>query len=548
MARIRSSPRGKAAAVNAATVAAARDIDFPHLWRQLRAAGWTHKRPTGLSTEWGYATPDGSRVFYGECALVAHALESGLLDKDGDAQSDNTEGDDVQGYDAEGDDVQCDDVSQVGTSLQLSQRTLNTLFNMESDVELSQASVPRAFEMSPSDLTVNVSQQEAATSLQLLSEASGLESEAEPPAAATPPASTRRALRPRLQFKTDVNFVPEGENMSDYESFSSGDSDGQDVDEDDESPDREGFDETDDVISDADAVQMDDAFIEALQIGSNELNNKAKKARKDTLRAMQWTPVSSSFESGALAYDGLGVTEAQPVPELRALCHSPLDTFFFFMPKSLWVLINVETNRYGLQQIERRASAMQAKQVASRRETLPQIRRRLMAKPGYQTHEILHVIGLLVARMLCPQKRRFSAHWSMVEDGALPAGNFGRFMARNRCQDILRDLHMVDNEAPRTRDKLWKLRPVVEKLQQRFLAGWSLPAVFSFDEGVLPSTSRRNTTRMFMPDKPHRYGSKMFMTCDSRTAYCHRYVFLLDSICHNLRHDVQLMIYNVVSD
>uniref|UniRef100_H3GSL0 PiggyBac transposable element-derived protein domain-containing protein n=1 Tax=Phytophthora ramorum TaxID=164328 RepID=H3GSL0_PHYRM len=28
---------------------------------------------------------------------------------------------------------------------------------------------------------------------------------------------------------------------------------------------------------------------------------------------------------------------------------------------------------------------------------------------------------------------------------------------------------------------------------------------------------------MFMPDKPHRYGSKMFMTCDSRTAYCNRF-------------------------
>ncbi|RAW32731.1 hypothetical protein PC110_g10936 [Phytophthora cactorum] len=28
---------------------------------------------------------------------------------------------------------------------------------------------------------------------------------------------------------------------------------------------------------------------------------------------------------------------------------------------------------------------------------------------------------------------------------------------------------------------------------------------------------------MFMPDKPHRYGTKMFMVCDSRTAYCHRF-------------------------
>ncbi|OWY90483.1 hypothetical protein PHMEG_00041369, partial [Phytophthora megakarya] len=53
--------------------------------------------------------------------------------------------------------------------------------------------------------------------------------------------------------------------------------------------------------------------------------------------------------------------------------------------------------------------------------------------------------------------------------------------------------------------------------------GWTLPAVFSFDEGVLPATSKRNMTRMFMADKPHRYGSKLFMVCDAKTAYCHRF-------------------------
>ncbi|POM64340.1 Hypothetical protein PHPALM_20145 [Phytophthora palmivora] len=189
----------------------------------------------------------------------------------------------------------------------------------------------------------------------------------------------------------------------------------------------------------------------------------------------------------------------------------------------MWVSINVETNRYCQQRTDRRAREILAQQGPLRRETLTQIRRRLMAKSGYQTHEILHVVGLLIARMLCPQKRSFAAHWAMTEDGAVPSGNFGRFMGRNRCQEILRDLNFVDNEAERTRDKLWKLRPVVDKVQQRFLAGWTLPAVFSFDEGVLPSTSRRNTTRMFTPDKPHRYGSKMFMLCDSRTAYCHRF-------------------------
>ncbi|RAW20601.1 hypothetical protein PC110_g22957 [Phytophthora cactorum] len=28
---------------------------------------------------------------------------------------------------------------------------------------------------------------------------------------------------------------------------------------------------------------------------------------------------------------------------------------------------------------------------------------------------------------------------------------------------------------------------------------------------------------MFMPDKPHRCGTKLFMVCDSVSAYCHRF-------------------------
>eukprot|EP00644_Phytophthora_capsici_P000908 jgi/Phyca11/109207/e_gw1.16.159.1 len=123
--------------------------------------------------------------------------------------------------------------------------------------------------------------------------------------------------------------------------------------------------------------------------------------------------------------------DAQPTQELRSICHSPLLTFFFILHKSLWVTIGAETNRYSLQQVDRRARRI--------------IRRRLKASPAYQTHEILHVIGLLIARMLWPQKGRFSAHWSMSVDGAVPAGTFGQFMGRNRCTDILRDLHFVDN-------------------------------------------------------------------------------------------------------
>lgn len=529
MVRIRNSRREKPAAPAAAT----HDIDFGHLWRQLRAAGWKSKRPSGLQTEWSYSSPDNTHVFVGEKSVVDYAFDSGLLEEaDADAQVRDEEGGELDqaGAGSSGEEQQHEgeDVvrpSQIDTSVLLSQHTIDRMFGTPSDddIELSQTAVSRAFNLSSENLQ-DGGAREAAAGLHLLSEASGLESEGdvdEEEAAASQP--RRRTLTP-LSGKEDVNVLLDGEKPSDYENYSSGDSDDDGMSDINSDSGAGMSEEDDDVLSDSDAVEMDKAFIAALQVGNNALSRTAATEREQTLRGMQWTPVSSEYETDAAAYPGLGTEEARPVPDLLQLWRSPILTFFYFMPKSLWVSIAAETNRYGLQQAGKRARNIQARQTDLRRETIKQITRRLKAKAAYSTHEILHVVGLLVARMLCPQKKRFGAHWSMVEDGAVPAGLFGRFMTRDRCQSIMRDLHFVDNTIDHGNDKLWKLRPVVDKVQERFLLGWSLSAIFSFDEGILPSTSKRNTTRMFMADKPHRYGSKLFMVCDAQTAYCHRYV------------------------
>ncbi|OWZ06077.1 hypothetical protein PHMEG_00021722 [Phytophthora megakarya] len=513
MARIRASTRGKDDAVGAA----ARDVDFGHLWRQLRAACWTSKSPRGQQTEWTYTSPDGVTVLLGESAVVKHVVEAGQSVEANASDGDSTN-EDSRNLVTQSRIVRA---SQIDTSANLSQNTINDLFGPESDsdVDLSQMAVTRAFELSPSDLHLDESQRETASSLQLLSGASGAESGEDEGCDPVEDASV-----PRTVHQNDVNVVREGEQPDVYDSFSSSESDGVAFKEEDECEAPDDTEDSDDYLSDRDGAAMDEAFIASLQMDAEVPDRQTVKQREGALRAMKWSAVSSTFESEVSGYSELEMEQGQPVSELRAVCHSPLLTLFYFMPKSLWVSITAETNRYGLQNVDRRARVIQAKQAKQgecRQESLKTIRRRLKATQEYQPHEILHVVGLLVARMLCPQKR-FASHWSMVEDGAIPAGNFGRYMGRNRCQSIMRDLHFVDNEVERTGDKLWKLRPVVTKIQQRFLDGWSLPAVFSFDEGVLPATSKRNSTRMFMPDKPHRYGSKIFMTCDPRTAYCYR--------------------------
>ncbi|KAE8879053.1 hypothetical protein PF003_g36834 [Phytophthora fragariae] len=160
---------------------------------------------------------------------------------------------------------------------------------------------------------------------------------------------------------------------------------------------------------------MDETFLASLHIGGNgELSKAALKQRAAALRAMQWTPPMTEFETDTPAYPGFGADEARPVGELLDVWRSPLLTLFFFVPKTVWVSIAKETNRYFLQQVGKRAERMAARQTGRQHETAAQIARRLKASEKYGAHEILRVVGLLVVRMLCPQKRSFAAHWYMV--------------------------------------------------------------------------------------------------------------------------------------
>ncbi|RLN66116.1 hypothetical protein BBJ28_00011811 [Nothophytophthora sp. Chile5] len=313
-----------------------------------------------------------------------------------------------------------------------------------------------------------------------------------------------------------VNVMKPEDHRDDYESLSSNSDYGQFSDDDYVEPVRPQPNE-DGSSDDEESPHMDAAFIEALG-GSLSIDQMDQNA----LRNLKWSAASSVLEDELSCFRGLVQETAHPIPGLRPKKDSPLDLMFYFLPKSLWMRITRETSRVKRQTVDQRARFERARVPRTENmQMLRDLRRRIRREGNYKPHEILRLIGLLVARMLNPT-RRFSQHWAMTDDGALTAGAFGKFMSRNRCTSILRDLHFANNDNPNRQDKLWKIRDVVDVLQERFMSAWTPPNIISFDEGVLPTTFRRNTTRMIMPDRPHRYGTKMFMTCDSVTAYCHR--------------------------
>lgn len=252
------------------------------------------------------------------------------------------------------------------------------------------------------------------------------------------------------------------------------------------------------------------------------------KLKEMSKRGWAWTYYGDSSTS---SYQGLDVCEQDSVLTDDAMAaaelESPLALFFFFMPKSLWKLIAHESNRY-----EKDTRGARIDKYNERNDRLPGI----LANQRYYQHvktiksfapirpeEILHVIALLIARGLCPYKIGIEQHWATVQKGAVPAGCWSSFIPRQRFRDILRHLHFTDNNDKRAKlDRAWKIRSVVDTLQHTFARGMRIGKWVAFDEMVIPSRCSRNAVRIYLKNKPHKYGTKLFAVCCGVTKYCAR--------------------------
>ncbi|OWY90519.1 hypothetical protein PHMEG_00041326, partial [Phytophthora megakarya] len=170
-------------------------------------------------------------------------------------------------------------------------------------------------------------------------------------------------IRIPQKSNADVNVLQEGENSSKYEDFSSGDERiGGGVMDDDHECGGDDFNDEGDQLSDSDAEEMDQVFLASLHVGDDALTKQARVERENTLRGMLWTALSSEFETDTPSYPGLGTEKARPVGELLDVWRSPPLTLFYFVPKSLWVTITTEPNRYNIQQLDQRAERMAERQ------------------------------------------------------------------------------------------------------------------------------------------------------------------------------------------
>ena len=299
-------------------------------------------------------------------------------------------------------------------------------------------------------------------------------------------------------------------------------------------------DDKDPEIDDGELIDL--AFLDS---SGGAVRVNAGLVNSDALRNTRWAPITDQFEDDSTqSFPGLTSSPGGPIQRIVKIFDNPGDLFFAFFPRSLWESIAAESNRFERQTRQVRATAVIADQRRRHAEDasvvvedIATVKTRMRLMPAIEPWEIVRVIGLLMANVLCTHRRGIFHHWLSYSRGALPTGTFGLTMSSERFWHVLRHLHFTDNnQRSQVVDKAWKIRPVVTVLQDRFRELWELTPTLSFDEGVLPSTPRMNTTRLYMPDKPHKWGTKLFMTCDSETSYCFRYFFCTETTCCIMQH------------
>lgn len=138
--------------------------------------------------------------------------------------------------------------------------------------------------------------------------------------------------------------------------------------------------------------------------------------------------------------------------------------------------------------------------------------------------EMRQFLGLMFLMGII-HKPRIRDYWST--DPMLCTPIFSAIMARDRFQMILKFLHFHDNDNQPSnddpdRDRLYKLRPLIDHLSRTFETNYRPESEIAIDESLLLWKGRL-LFRQYLPLKRARFGIKLYSLCESRSGYTYRF-------------------------
>jgi hypothetical protein len=129
-------------------------------------------------------------------------------------------------------------------------------------------------------------------------------------------------------------------------------------------------------------------------------------------------------------------------------------------------------------------------------------------------------LGILL-HVCISQRPNIESHWST--DPVLRCSFCPNVLSRDRFLSILSMFHLNDNSQQKKAgengfDALFKVRPLLQKPTDKFQQTYCPEEAVTIDEGMCPFRGRANF-RVYVPQKPNKYGMKLFILAELRTGY-----------------------------
>ncbi|KAG5883488.1 hypothetical protein JTB14_013132 [Gonioctena quinquepunctata] len=102
-----------------------------------------------------------------------------------------------------------------------------------------------------------------------------------------------------------------------------------------------------------------------------------------------------------------------------------------------------------------------------------------------------------------------ASYWST---DVLYKNQVSQVLSRNRFEMLLRMIHSSDRENETNNDRLYKIRPVLDMLNNSFQQTYTMRQEMVIDESMIPWRGRLKF-RQYIPTKSHKYGVKLFKLC-----------------------------------
>ncbi|XP_017795072.1 PREDICTED: piggyBac transposable element-derived protein 4-like [Habropoda laboriosa] len=118
------------------------------------------------------------------------------------------------------------------------------------------------------------------------------------------------------------------------------------------------------------------------------------------------------------------------------------------------------------------------------------------------------------------KKSNIQLYWT--RRGVLETPIFRQTMPFKRFRQISRFLHFSDNETDNSKDRLRKIRPVINFWNQKFKEIYTPSEYVSIDESLMKYKGRL-AYKQFNPSKRARFGIKIYKLCEASTGFCHQF-------------------------